>query len=90
LVPQPLDLARRGTIGPNVNRYRHLLNKLETKVHSSLAERWPSAMGLGRVITRRRRYRRAATGGMCCKVTISNIFFRFRVREASWFITRPT
>ncbi len=37
-----------------------------------------SLVGLGRVITRRRGYRRAATGGMRCKVTVSSIFFRFR------------
>ena len=35
-------------------------------------------MGLGRVITRRRGYRRAATGEMRCKVIVSSIFFRFR------------
>ena len=37
-----------------------------------------SPLGLGRVITRRRGCRRAATGGMRCKVTVSSIFFRFR------------
>jgi hypothetical protein len=36
------------------------------------------AKGLGRVITRRRGCRRAATGGMGCKVTVSSIFFRFQ------------
>jgi len=37
-----------------------------------------SAWGLGRVITRRRGYGRAATGEVCCKVTVSIKFFRFR------------
>jgi len=35
-------------------------------------------LGLGRVITRRRGYGRAATGEVCCKVIVSSIFFRFR------------
>jgi hypothetical protein len=34
--------------------------------------------GLGRVITRWRGCRRAATGGMRCKVTVSSIFFPFQ------------
>lgn len=47
LVPQSLDPARRGIIGSNVNRYRHLLNELENRARSSLVERWTSATGLG-------------------------------------------
>ena len=36
-----------------------------------------AAVGLGRVITRRRGCRRTATGGMYCKVTVSSMFSDF-------------